>query len=410
MRTFFILALLLFSAIQSLLAQTQNLKSNGTISGVILEQNSGVKLDYATVALFSKTDSTLVSGGLTEQGGKFKLDKIPTGQYYIEVDFVGYRKKYINNIYLSTSKDKLSLGEIEIASDTRQLDEIEVSANRNAISYQVDKKVIDVSKNLSAAGGTAVDALINIPSVTVDIEGNVSLRGSSSFRVLIDGKPGLLSGREALEQIPVSQIENIEIITNPSARYDAEGTAGIINVVTKKVASTGFNALLNVMGSSVESYNLDLLISKKKNDFMWYMGATKMTRYRKGDFAQSKETVVDDTTYLALSEGIRTGRSYKTSLRGGFEYRPGKTSWLFDLEAGDRGSGYLGDLDYVESQTTDDMMFDSHDFNSYDYKDLNEDFITANLGFNHTFDDAGHLCRAHFFLPMDTAWNILKMT
>ncbi len=397
MRKILITALLIFLGIQCIMAQTRSAKLNGTISGVIVEGNSGAKLDYATVALFNKADSSMITGGLTENGGRFNLSKIPDGQFYIEVDFVGYSKKYIDHISLSTSNNKLDLGEIEIAANTRQLDEIEVSASRNAISYQIDKKVIDVSKNLSASGGTAVDALINIPSINVDIEGNVSLRGSSSYTVLIDGKPGLLSGREALEQIPVSQIENIEIITNPSARYDAEGTAGIINVVTKKVSTRGFNALLNVMGSSVESYNLDLLLSKKKNNFQWYLGATKMTRYRKGDFTQSKETVVHDTSHLALSEGIRIGRSYKSSLRGGFEYQVGKTSWQFDLEAGDRGSGYLGDLDYTETQTTEGNMYESHDFNSYDYKDLNEDFITGNIGFNHNFDNNGHQLSGSLF-------------
>lgn len=397
MRKIFITALLTILGIQASVAQTRNEKSNGTISGSIVEQNSGTKLDYATVALYSKADSTMITGGLTENGGKFLLNKIPNGQYYIEVDFVGYSKKYIDHVSLSASNNKLNLEEIEIAANTRQLEEIEVSATRNAISYQVDKKVIDVSKNLSAAGGTAVDALINIPSVTVDIEGNVSLRGSSSYTVLIDGKPSLLSGREALEQIPVSQIENIEIITNPSARYDAEGTAGIINVVTKKLSTRGFNALLNVMGSSVESYTLDLLVSKKKENFMWYLGATNLRHYRKGDFAQSKETLVHDTTYLAVSEGKRVGRYYKTSLRGGFEYQVGKTSYQFDLEAGDRGSGYEGDLDYYETQSTEGNIYDRHDFNSYDFKDLNEDFVTASIGFDHPFDNAGHKLSGSLF-------------
>lgn len=169
MRKILITALITFLGIHCIVAQTRSAKLNGTISGVIVEGNSGTKLDYATVALFNKADSSMITGGLTENGGRFNLNKLPNGQFYIEVNFVGYNKKYINDISLSASNNKLNLGEIEITSSAKQLDEIEVSASRNAISYQVDKKVIDVSKNLSAAGGTAVDALINIPSINVDI-------------------------------------------------------------------------------------------------------------------------------------------------------------------------------------------------------------------------------------------------
>lgn len=397
MRKIFYSYALTFLVFTSSAAQTQVPESFGSVSGKILDYNSGSDLEYATVALFSKADSVLITGAISEHGGKFKLNNIPDGQFYLEVDFVGYSKMYLNDILLTSSNNKVDLGEIKIAPSIAQLSEIEVTANRNSISYQVDKKVIDVSKNLSAAGGTAVDALINMPSITVDIEGNVSLRGSSSFTVLIDGKPSLLTGRDALEQIPVSQIENIEIITNPSARYDAEGTAGIINVVTKKVNVRGFNALLNVMGSSVDSYNLDLLISKKKNDFQWYLGGTKMIRYRRGDFTQSKETVVNDTTYFASSEGVRTGRSYKTSIRGGIEFFAGKTSFQLDLEAGDRGSGYHGDLNYFETQKTGENIFENQGYISYDYKDLNEDFITGNIGFNHSFNTTGHKLSGSLF-------------
>lgn len=397
MRTVLYTSILVFICFTSIVAQTPIGKSNGIIAGVITDHNSGSKLDYATIALFSETDSLLITGGISEAGGKFKLNKLPDGQFYLEVDFIGYSKKYLNNIRLTPTKNKLDLGEIKIAPSVAQLSEIEVTANRNSISYQVDKKVIDVSKDLSAAGGTAIDALINMPSVTVDIEGNVTLRGSSNFTVLIDGQPSLLSGRDALEQIPVSQIKNIEIITNPSARYDAEGTAGIINVITKKINTRGFNALLNVMGSSVESYNLDLLISQKKNDFQWYLGGTKMTRYRKGDFTQSKETIVNDTTHFALSEGLRIGRTYKTSIRGGVEFYAGKTAIQFDLEAGDRGSGYRGDLDYSETQAKGNDIFENRDFISYDYKDLNEDFITGSIGFNHSFNSPGHKLSGSLF-------------
>ncbi len=397
MRKFLCLLLFGLLGVHCLTAQNPAQKNNGTISGAVVDNKSGAKLDYATIALFNKEDSTLASGVIAENGGKFTLSKLAYGTYYLEIAFVGYQKKIISDIQLTASKAKTNLGEIKIVPSAKQLEDIEVTAKRNSISYQVDKKVIDVSQNLSAAGGTAIDALINIPSVTVDIEGNVALRGSSNFTVLIDGKPSLLSGREALEQLPVSQIENIEVITNPSARYDAEGTAGIINVITKKVKQRGLNALLNLMGSSVESYNLDLLVSLKKDNMQWYIGGTKMTHYRKGNFTQFKQTEVEDTIYDATSEGLRIGRSYRTAIRGGFEYTANKTSIMVDLEAGDRGSGYTGNLGFSEIQTTDENVFENHEFDSYDYKDLNEDFITGSIGFSHPFKETGHSLTGSLF-------------
>ncbi|NJO87955.1 MAG: TonB-dependent receptor plug domain-containing protein [Chloroflexia bacterium] len=141
----------------------------------------------------------------------------------------------INDVSINTNNPVINLGVVQLNKAEDLIEEVNVIAEKGAVDYQIDKKVINVSKQYTTIAGTAIDVLENVPSVTVDVEGNLSLRGSTGFTVLIDGKPSALEGSEALDQIPASTIQNIEIITNPSVKYDPDGTAGIINVITKKI-------------------------------------------------------------------------------------------------------------------------------------------------------------------------------
>jgi len=213
--------------------------AEGFISGTITEQGSGIPLEYSTIAIYSASDSSLVGGTVSDREGNFSISKVPLGHYYIEMNYIGYDKAIVGEVLLSPVNRSMDLGVTELAVSLQAIDEVEIVADRKHVDYRLDKKVISVSQDINAAGGTAVDVLENTPSVSVDIEGNVSLRGSGSFTVLIDGKPTVLSGSEALRQIPASTIENIEIITNPSAKYDPDGNAGIINVVMKRSMDNG---------------------------------------------------------------------------------------------------------------------------------------------------------------------------
>ncbi|OGV85551.1 MAG: hypothetical protein A3J88_06950, partial [Melioribacter sp. RIFOXYB12_FULL_38_5] len=168
---------------------------------------------------------------------------------------------------ITESNPVVNLKEIKLQSDAVQLKESEVVGERSAVEFKIDKKVVNVSQNLAATGGTAVDVLQNQPSIQVDANGNLTLRGSGSFTVMVDGRPSVLQGTDALRQIPANAIDNIEIITNPSAKYDAEGTAGIINIVTKKTNLTTTSGMVNSGVGSRDKYNGDFNFSYKSDGY-----------------------------------------------------------------------------------------------------------------------------------------------
>ncbi|MCF8297229.1 MAG: carboxypeptidase regulatory-like domain-containing protein, partial [Saprospiraceae bacterium] len=197
----------------------KNMPKEGVISGIVFDKQINKAVEYANIVLFSVRDSSMVTGTISDADGKFRLSELPFGRFYLSVDFIGYEKTIINDIKINPKEKSIDLGTIKLDQANKQLSGVEIVAEKVYVEYKIDKKVVNVDKDLVSASGTAVEVLENVPSVQVDIDGNVSLRGSSNFKVLIDGRPSVLSGADALEQIPASTIENIEIITNPSAKY-----------------------------------------------------------------------------------------------------------------------------------------------------------------------------------------------
>ena len=215
---------------------------HGNVQGLVTDSLTARPLPYSTVSIFSTADKKLVTGNVTNDAGSFDID-VSAGSYYAEISYIGY-----NTLRTRTFEAKpgetVSLGRITISPTQEVLEEVTVQAEKSSMELLLDKKVFNVGKDLANSGGTASDILTNIPSVAVDAEGNVKLRGSDNVRILIDGKPsGLVSfkGGSGLQQLQASMIERVEVITNPSARYEAEGLGGIINIVLKKEQSEGFN-------------------------------------------------------------------------------------------------------------------------------------------------------------------------
>jgi len=237
-------------------SQPPELKAGGIITGVVFDKALNKPVEYANIVLYNQSDSSLVNGTITNESGIFSIAEVPYGKYYIKIGFIGYKDKFIPDILVSKDNKNVSLDKIEIEQAVNMLGEAEVAADKSYIEYKIDKKVVNVSQHANAAGGTAADVLENVPSVNVDIEGNVSLRGSGNFTVLIDGKPTVLDGNEILKQLPASAIENIEIITNPSAKYDPDGTSGIINIIIeRKKVKTGMNGIVNVSAGTSRELN-----------------------------------------------------------------------------------------------------------------------------------------------------------
>lgn len=228
--------------------------SNVKIHGQVLDQSTLSPLVSATVSLKKKSDSSIVSGKITDKGGEFVFNGIPGDEYILSVRFIGYDEQLLS---LKTNNEDIRLKPIILTQSAAITDEVIVTAEKPLIEYSMGKQIINVDKNLTSSSGNALDVLKQAPSVEVDAEGNVALRGSSNLRVLIDGKPAPQSAdnlSNLLSQIPSSSIENIEIITNPSAKYDAEGMSGIINIIMKKKREIGINGLANINVSSGDKY------------------------------------------------------------------------------------------------------------------------------------------------------------
>lgn len=227
------------------------MSQQGTVKGRVVDARTGENIEYATVALLKVSDSTLVNGTVSESNGSFVLTA-PYGRYVLRITFIGYDTWYYKDpVTLGDKHREVKVGKVQLKMTGTMMEAVEVTAERSMVEYQLDKRVVNVDKNIVAGGGTATDVLEQVPSVAVDNDGNVTLRGSSNVKVLVNGRPSeLLSSDLAslLEQIPASTVENVEVITNPSAKYDPEGMSGIINIKLKDktAGALGLNGVVNV--------------------------------------------------------------------------------------------------------------------------------------------------------------------
>jgi outer membrane receptor protein involved in Fe transport len=220
------------------------------LTGRIVSAEEG-GLEFATLTLFSLKDSSVVSGGVTNDQGEFLLQVEP-GRFFLDIKYLGYGTKRLPEVMVSRGKKAVDLGRIELEPTGMEMDEVEISAERSQMKFGLDKRIFSVGQDLSASGGSVQDVLQNVPSVEIDIEGNVSLRGSGNVRILVDGKPsGMISNDpEALRLLQANMVERIEVVTNPSARYEAEGEVGIINIVMKKDKQKGLNGSFDLNAGS----------------------------------------------------------------------------------------------------------------------------------------------------------------
>lgn len=228
---------LLLSNIISLFAQ-----NSGSISGKVVDKKTNEPLPYVTIVV--KENENIITGGITSESGEFNIEKLIPKKYAVEIQFIGY-KTIVKDIDLTNDK-KINIGTISIVEDVAQLEGVELVKERSIMEQKIDRKVINVGKDLISAGASAGEIMNNIPSVSVDPQTNqISLRGNSNVRILIDGKPTNISPEQLLKQIPSASIKQIELITNPSAKYNPEGMSGIINIVLHKNANDGFNGSVN---------------------------------------------------------------------------------------------------------------------------------------------------------------------
>jgi outer membrane receptor protein involved in Fe transport len=218
---------------------------DGSVAGKVLDQNLKQPIAYASIVVKSEVGAQPITGGITKEDGSFEIKGLPEGNLLLEVQFIGY-KTYSQKILISKNKKKVDVGTITLTEETQELSEVELVAERSTIEQKIDRKVINVGKDLTTAGATASDIMNNIPSVNIDQQtGELTLRGNSNVRVMVDGKLSNVPVAQLLKQIPSTSIKSIELITNPSAKYNPEGMSGIINIVLHKNANIGFNGTIS---------------------------------------------------------------------------------------------------------------------------------------------------------------------
>jgi len=359
----------------------------GQISGKIVDSKSGESLEYATIALYRKRDNELVSGTISHANGKFFLEKLKPGRYHLKISFMGYQDKTIEDISITPEKYVINLHKLTIKASLQNLEEVVIDGSAPRIDYRIDKKVINVGKQLTSISGTAVDVLENVPSVKVDIEGNVSLRGSSGFTVLIDGRPSVLDANDALQQIPASTIDNIEIITNPSAKYDPDGSAGIINIITKKNKLQGFSGIANLNAGLDKKYGGDFLVNYKKRNMNIYFGADYNIRNYPGESYNERFTISQDTIFTNMIGNRERERNF-WGFRTGADYSLGQNNIFgIGLRFGDRKMTGSSISDYDEWSSLDNIH---KEYENTNITKRGGSFYKIEANYQHKFKKKGH--------------------
>lgn len=209
----------------------------GAISGILVDSLTSQPVEFASVGVWDIQNANIINGGLSDEHGYFRITDIPTGDYELQISFIGYEQKTVTEVELSLKYPDYNAGHILLIPKVELLQEVEVIGQGALIEAKPDKIVYNAERDITSRGGDAADVLRKVPMLSVDFDGNVSLRGSDNIRILINGRPSTLfnsSIADALKLMPADQIKAVEVITSPSAKYDAEGTAGIINIITKK--------------------------------------------------------------------------------------------------------------------------------------------------------------------------------
>ena len=382
----------------------------GSISGK-LSDSKNQPLAYATVTLMRK-DSSVVNGDLSKDDGSFSISGAPVGDYTLRIESIGIMTKFYN-ISITNDKPDVNLGKIKISASETTLKEVSIVGEKPVMELKVDKKVFNVEKNTTTAGGSASDVLGNVPSVSVDADGNVSLRGNSNVTILIDGKPSTLLGSDvasALATLPAASIESVEVITNPSAKYDAQGPTGIINIVTKKDGRLGINGNISLGAGTGDKYNGNFGLNVRKGKWSVFLNSSARLNNTWNNVTTDRYNNVADTS--GHTQSFHTYEHVPRKHVGvfnsiGASYDPNKyNSFTFTQNVNVMQFGFTDNSDYNvydnRNETGDAIMHQERytDFkvnllsfsSAFDYKhkfkkkdeELNTDFTYSTTGVNRT--------------------------
>ncbi|HWZ22718.1 MAG TPA: TonB-dependent receptor, partial [Cytophagaceae bacterium] len=327
----FLFFLILLSFSYSAFAQDSD-NGRGKISGIVIDSSSIAPVEYATVSLIDITSGKTVNGAICDEEGKFSVVNVKPGAYKVVISFIGYKSFTVDNIKISEKEEPVNLGTVKLGSDQIEMTEVVVEGQKQLIEEKVDRVVYNAEQDGNNSGGDATDVLRKVPMLSVDLDGNVSLRGSQNIKVLINGRPSTITAgsiADALRQIPSDQIKSVEVITSPSAKYDAEGSSGIINIVLKKNNLEGFsldaNGSVGVRGSS---FGLNGAYRKGKMGFT--LGGSGRAGYNiTGSFKNTQQTTNTDGTQTVNTQqaGTRTDRLFSNYTLG-WDYDINKNNFI----------------------------------------------------------------------------------
>lgn len=385
-----------------------SLAVSAQISGKIQDATDSYALEYATVALYNQKDKSLITGVITNAEGVFTINNVKNGTYYLEASFVGYTTKTIKNIEISRTKPTAALGIIELVLGNA-LNEVQIKAERSSVVHKIDRQVFDSKNFQNSQGGSATDVIKNLPSVTVDGQGDISVRGSKGFAVLLNGKPTQGDVSAILAQLPANALEKVELITAPSAKYDPEGKGGIINIITKKGAVNGTFAQVNVRGGfpSIEPYNtqepaqrygVDATLNTKTDKWNFSLG----TSYQRNDKTGRRVGEVfvidqseDKQTFLP-SDGERSFDDVSYNGRFTLDFTPDASNeFSLGFFAGKHTVDRLADITYFDNHAVSPVGSENrlYTFQYYNHnlRTRKGDFALGSFDYAHTFKNASKL-------------------
>ena len=355
--------------------------AEGKIKGRIIDSISGQPVEYATVSLFTQKDNKVVNGTTTDLKGVFTIDNVSEGTYKLNIDFMGYKKKVKNFVVVSKQHAIIIMGDIKLSQAQYSLNEVNVVADKSIIENKIDKMVYNAEKDITSQTGVASDVLKKVPQVSVDVDGNVELQGNSNIRFLIDGKPSVLFGSnitDVLQSIPASQIQSIEIITSPGAKYDAEGSGGIINIILKKSKARGINCSTSLSGGT-RMENGSFNINVRNGNFGAHAWLSGNAQLLSTTVSQSNRTTKElETTSRLIQNG--TGNFTRNGYQSGLGF-----DW--DITPKDNISGSLG-YNYMAHNTAGNTNTETllQDASSNLLSDIKNNINTTNKFHQHSYN------------------------
>lgn len=402
LRSFFLLFLLFVSAL--MFAQ---------VTGRITDGTNDYPLEYATAALYDQQNDELVTGVITDIEGAFTIPDVKKGTYYLEASFIGFQAKTISDIQVQNRNTPVDVGAIELSIGENRLSEVVVEGERATVINKIDRQVFDASKFQNSQGGSATDVVRNIPSVTVDGLGEISVRGSTGFVVLLNGNPVQGNASTLLNQLPANAIERVEVITAPSAKYDPEGKAGILNIITRKGAADGAFAQINVKGGfpSIETYDnaeahqrygIDATYNIIKGDWNISLGAN----YQRNDLGGRREgdvfTIINDTLTQFPSDGERSFDEINYSGRFTVDFTPDTLNiYSLGFYAGKRQKDRLADIVYFDNHgitpENGEERFYTFQYFNHNLRTRRSDFVLGSFDYAHTFRNSSKLSTSFLY-------------